>query len=157
MIAITVYSCTQTQIGSIMQSKKKEITCNILPLAPLLPFTAHTTPPWRKANSFLKIKSGPRLTITPSPLQQHSLRVCGTENPAAVILLISQAEAAVPVCFISLWILASHVWLDKCRVELPGHMCSVWVFALEPVPLGISGGDWLVPFVIRKDFKVQVQ
>lgn len=54
-------------------------------------------------NDFLKNKKpGPRLTIIPSPLQQQAyLRVCGTENPAAVTVLISRAEAAVPVCSVA--------------------------------------------------------
>lgn len=130
---------------------KQEEWNNLQYFAPLLPFTAHTTPAWQKkqTNSFSK----KRLTITPSPPEQQAcLRVCGTENPAAVIQLISQAEAAAPVCLVSLWILASHVRLDKCLVELPGHMGSVWVFAPERVPLGISGGGLAGSLCPQKGF-----
>lgn len=103
------------------------------------------------------MKSGPHLTITQSPFPAADIPACvQPEKPAAVILLISQAEAAVPVCLISLWVLASHVWLDECRVELPSHMCSVWVFAPEPMPLVISGGDWLVTLLLERTLKCRV-
>lgn len=140
-----------------MQSKRKEITCNIPPLVPLRPLTTHTTSPWRKTNSLLKIKSGPRLTITLSPFSSRHTCVRATLKIQPLWFCWSARQrqlflsASFPCGF---W---HHMcgWTNAVLNFLV--TCSVWVFAVEPVPLGISGGDWLVPFVIAEFFKVQVQ